>query len=210
MQIEICAANRSGFGFLQFFGQGRHDFENVGDYTVVGDFGDGGVGVFIDGNNGARAFHADNMWDGPADSEREIQFWRDSLPGAANLTFHGKPTFVADRARGSDFTTERFGDGFGLRNIFRSLDAAADGHDEWRLAEIDGGFCFPEEFQWPGADLIGPQFHFDVDDGTGAALHTPKLARAKGSGLERDEPWAVAGECDVRDRFSLKHLADEN
>jgi hypothetical protein len=38
---------------LQLFGEGRHDFEDVGDYTVVGDLEDGRVLVFVYRHNGA-------------------------------------------------------------------------------------------------------------------------------------------------------------
>src|SRR5580693_4421218 len=115
-----------GLGFFEGFGEGGHDFEDVGDDAVVGDFEDGGVLIFVDGHDGARALHANDVLDGAADAEREIEFWRDGLAGAADLALHRKPAFVADRARRSDLSAERFGDGFGLRNIFGRLDAAAD------------------------------------------------------------------------------------
>src|SRR5215471_1732224 len=68
---------------LQLFGQGRHDFEDVSDHAVVGKFEDGRVLVLIDGDDGAGAFHADDMLDGTADTEREIELGRNGLAGAA-------------------------------------------------------------------------------------------------------------------------------
>src|ERR1700722_8352556 len=103
----------SGFGFFEGFGEGGHDFEDVSDDAVVGDFEDGGVLVFVDGDDGARAFHADDVLDGTADAECEIKFGSDGLAGAADLAFHREPSFVADRARRGDFSAESFGDGFG-------------------------------------------------------------------------------------------------
>ena len=52
------------FGFLQLFGERGHHFENIGDNSVIGDLKDGGVLVFVDGDDGARAFHADSVLDG--------------------------------------------------------------------------------------------------------------------------------------------------
>src|SRR5580704_13539433 len=103
-----------GLGFFEGFGEGGHDFEVVGD-------------------DAARALHANDVLDGAADAEREIEFWCDGLAGAPDLAFHRKPAFIADRARGGDLSAERFGDGFGLRNIFGRLDAAANGDDERSL-----------------------------------------------------------------------------
>jgi hypothetical protein len=61
------------------------------------------------------------------------------------LALHGEPAFVADGARGGDFSAEGFGESFGLGNIFRCFDAAADGDDDGGLREVDGGFGFFEE-----------------------------------------------------------------
>src|SRR5258708_149297 len=41
---------------LEGFGQSGDELEDVADDTVVGDFKDGGVGVLIDGDDGARTF----------------------------------------------------------------------------------------------------------------------------------------------------------
>ena len=37
-----------------------------------GDFEDGRVLVLVDGDDGARAFHADDVLDGSADAERQV------------------------------------------------------------------------------------------------------------------------------------------
>jgi hypothetical protein len=54
--------------FFQSFSESGHDFEDVGHYSIVGDFENGGVLVFVDGDDGAGAFHADHMLDGTADA----------------------------------------------------------------------------------------------------------------------------------------------
>src|SRR5207302_8423343 len=102
----------------QFFGEGGHDFEDVADDAVVRDLEDRGVLVFIDGDDGARALHADNVLNCAADAERKIEFWRDGLAGAADLALHRKPAFVANWTRRGDFSAHRFCHRFGLRNIF--------------------------------------------------------------------------------------------
>src|SRR2546430_14823879 len=134
-------------GFFQSFGQGGHDFEDVADDAVIGDFEDGRVGIFVDGDDGARALHADNMLNGAADAKREIEFWRDGLAGAANLALHGKPAFIANGARRGNFRAKSFRKRFRLRNVFGSFDAAADGNNERRLSEVDRGFGFLEKLQ---------------------------------------------------------------
>src|SRR5437762_6056743 len=57
-------------GFFQSFGQGGHDFEDVADDAVIGDFEDGRVGILVDGDDGARALHADHMLNGDRKSTR--------------------------------------------------------------------------------------------------------------------------------------------
>ena len=113
----ISKADTAAWWLLRFFeclGEGGHDFEDVADDAVVGDFEDWGVLVFVDGDDGARAFHAYDVLDGAADAEREVELGRDGLAGAADLALHGEPAFVADRARGGDFAAESFGERFGL------------------------------------------------------------------------------------------------
>src|SRR5882724_12957387 len=118
------------FRFFQGFGERGHDFEDVADYAVVGDFEDGSVGIFVDGDDGAGAFHANNVLNGATDAESEIKFWRNGLAGAADLAFHGEPAFIANGAGRGDLAAESFGESFSLGNIFGGFDAAANGHDE--------------------------------------------------------------------------------
>ncbi len=56
------------FGLFEGFGQGGHHFEDVGDDAVIGDFEDGGILIFVDGDDGAGPFHADDVLDGAADA----------------------------------------------------------------------------------------------------------------------------------------------
>ncbi len=58
--------------FLQGFDEGGDDLKQIADDAVVGNFEDGSVGVLVDGDHGARAFHPDDVLDGAGDAEREI------------------------------------------------------------------------------------------------------------------------------------------
>src|SRR5713101_4800836 len=114
-------------GFLELLGEGGHDFEDIADDGVVGDFEDGSVLVFVDGDDGARAFHAHDVLNRAADAERKIELRRDGLAGAADLAVHGKPAFIADGPGRGDFAANGFSELLGQRNIFGRLDAASDG-----------------------------------------------------------------------------------
>src|SRR5262249_41052778 len=131
---------RSLFRFLEGFGEGGHNFEDIADDTVVSDFENRRVLIFVDRDNGAGALHADNMLDCAADTQRKIKFRGDGLAGAADLALHGEPAFVADGTRGGNFRAQSLGDGFCLGNVFRSLDATTDSDDERGLGEVNCGF----------------------------------------------------------------------
>src|SRR5947207_12914040 len=87
------------FFFFQSFGEGGHDFEDVADDTVIGDFKNRSVRVFVDGHDGARALHADDMLNRAADAQRQIQLWRNRLSRAADLPLHGETALIANRPR---------------------------------------------------------------------------------------------------------------
>src|ERR1700751_5375308 len=84
--------------FFEFLDDGGDDFEEVADNSVIGYLEDGGVLILVDGGDCARAFHAYDMLDSAADSQREIELGRDGLARAADLALHREPAFVADGA----------------------------------------------------------------------------------------------------------------
>src|SRR5262245_26551457 len=57
---------------LRLSRQRRHYLEQVTDNAVIGDFEDRSFGVFIDGHDGARAFHPDNVLDGAGDADGQV------------------------------------------------------------------------------------------------------------------------------------------
>src|ERR1700678_4020115 len=207
---ERLSVERELVWLFEFFDQGGDDFEKVAYHAVIGDFEDRGVLVFVNGGDGAGAFHADDVLDGATDAESEVELGRDGLAGAADLAIHGEPAFVADRARGAEFAAHGFGQFFSERNIFRRLDAAADADKDWALREVDGLLGFAEKLAGLGANLLGLQ----VD---GCGLHWRFAAGVlfcevgtEGAGLKRGDPGRVSGENDVGDGAALKHLADKD
>src|SRR2546423_15348801 len=89
LNFATLLALRSRFGFLHFLDERGNDVEEVADDGVVGDFEDRRLRIFIDGENGARPFHADNVLDGAADAQREIELGSDGLSGRTDLAIHG-------------------------------------------------------------------------------------------------------------------------
>src|SRR5207302_9373880 len=98
LRKTITWALCSRLNFLHFLNQRRNDVEQVADYAVIGDLEDRSLGVFVDGDDGARAFHAHDVLDGAADAERQIKLGSDGLAGAADLAVHGQPAGIADGA----------------------------------------------------------------------------------------------------------------
>src|SRR5258708_10571497 len=87
--------------FLHFLGQSRQDIEQIAYHAKIRDLEDGGFRVLIDGDDRARALHADDMLNRSADAHGQIKFGSDSLAGAADLAVHGQPARVADGAGGA-------------------------------------------------------------------------------------------------------------
>src|SRR5580692_7926955 len=195
---------------FQFFDERGDDFEEVAYDAVVGYFEDWRVLIFIDGGDGAGAFHADYVLDGAANAEREIEFGRDGLAGAADLAVHGEPAFVADGARGADFAPHQFREFLGERNIFRGFDAAAYRDQDRRLCEVHGLLGFTEQVERLGADLFWFQFHAYRFYGRCAAGMFGGEVGAECAGLEGSDPGGFAGEDDVGGGAALKHLTHED
>ena len=85
------------------------------DDAVVGDLEDRRVGVLVDGDDGARALHADEVLDGAGDAERDVELRRHGLAGAADLALHRQPAVVADRPRRGELGAQRLGQLLGDR-----------------------------------------------------------------------------------------------
>src|SRR4029079_14430915 len=83
---------------LQLRGQRGQEVEQVSHVPVVGHLENRRLGVLVDRDNRPRALHADHVLNRPGDADRYVELRRHRLAGAANLTFHGEPAAVADRA----------------------------------------------------------------------------------------------------------------
>src|SRR6516165_9481562 len=201
---------RGLFGFFQGFRKGRHDFKDVANQAVIRDFENRRIRILVDGHDGVRAFHTDNVLDRAADAEREIKLWGDGLAGAADLALHGDPAFITNGTRSGDFRAKGFRKCLRLRDIFRRLDAAANGDDERRLREVYGGFGFLEKLKRLGANLCGAQRDRDGVHGSFARRMRGKQVRAESARLKRSEPRRGAGKSDVGGGFALEHLAHED
>ena len=77
------------FGFADGGSECWDDFEEIADDAVIRDLEDGRIFILIDGHDALRAFHADQVLDGSADADGEVDLGRDGLAGAADLALHG-------------------------------------------------------------------------------------------------------------------------
>ena len=98
VELENLAWRARMTRLLQRRDQCGHDLEQIADDAVVGDLEDRGIGILVDRHNRFRALHADDVLDRAGNAERNIELRRDRLSGTANLTIHGQPAHVANRA----------------------------------------------------------------------------------------------------------------
>src|SRR5438045_3526639 len=70
----------NAFGLFYFFNQRRHNLKNVSHDAVIRNLENWRFRIFVDGDDRARAFHANDVLDGAADSEREIKLGSNGLP----------------------------------------------------------------------------------------------------------------------------------
>ncbi len=81
--------------------------KQVAHHTHICDLEDRGFSVLVDGDDGARALHADDVLDGPADAERHVELGRNRLAGAANLALQRQPSVIADGPRCRKLAAQR-------------------------------------------------------------------------------------------------------
>ena len=158
--------------------QRRNNFEEIADDAVVGYLKDWRFGILVDRDNALRALHADEVLNRSRDADGEIELWRDSLAGAADLALDGQPAVVADGARCSDFGTECRGQILNDRKIVCFLDAAAHGDDI--CAEPRSTVCADSRKGSPGLVRICAASMVGVNVVTSAACGLSGL-RAKGA-----------------------------
>ena len=63
-------ATAAAESWAKYVAENVTDLEDIADHTVIGDFKDGGILVFVDGDDGARALHTHYVLNCAADSQR--------------------------------------------------------------------------------------------------------------------------------------------
>src|SRR3972149_2618350 len=115
---ETEAPERLLLLLFQGLGEGGDEVENIADDAIIGYLEDGGVGILVDGHDGAGTLHSHDVLDGAADAERQVELRRDGLAGAADLAIHRQPAFVADGAGSGQLAAEEPGQFLRPRDIF--------------------------------------------------------------------------------------------
>src|SRR3984893_2240613 len=67
--------------FFQGGGERGHEFENVTDDAIIGNFKNRRVLIFVDGHDGARPLHSHHVLNRAADAQRQIKFRGHGLAG---------------------------------------------------------------------------------------------------------------------------------
>src|SRR5262249_35967410 len=88
------------FAPLYLLGERGDDLVKVAHDAQVREAEDGGVGVFVDGDDRAGGLHADLVLDFARDADGDIELGADRLAGLADLVGVGYPAHVHDRAGG--------------------------------------------------------------------------------------------------------------
>src|SRR5580698_10006215 len=196
-------------GFLYFFDQRRNYVEQIPDDGVVGNLKNRRFGIFVDRDDGARAFHPNDVLNRAADAEREIELGGNRLARRTDLAVHREPAGVADRARSSEIAAEGLRELLGQFDVFLLLDAATYGDNDFSLREIDGLLGFFKYFLRLVANDAVCDFDIHGFDGS-CTCACFSLISAERSVLECDEPGSIGSEADVGSELALKHLAGED
>src|ERR1700689_5866033 len=195
--------------FLYFFDQRRNYVEQISHDGIVSDLKNRSFGIFVDRNDGARAFHPDDVLNRAADAQREIELGGNRLAGRPDLAVHGEPAGVADWGRGREFAAEGLRKLLGQFDVFLFLDAAAYGNNDFSLREIDGLLGFFKNFLRLVANdtICDLDFHgFDWS----CARACFGLISTEPSVLEGDEPGSIGSEAAAGSELTPKNLAGEN
>src|SRR3954447_12621037 len=206
MSTSTSNVSRSATLFVQFGDHGGHDLEEVARDPVVRDFEDRRLGILVDRDDRARAFHPDEMLDRARDAKRDVELWRNRLSRAANLPIHGQPPRVADRAGGGELGAHRLRELLRDLDMLLPLDAAADRNNALGLREIDRLFRFLERRFRLLANLRRVDRHGRAADRRRRASFLHRI-RAERADLKRDEVWCGTFDDDIRLQLALEHRA---
>ena len=88
-------------GLLDLIGKGRKDLKKIANNTVVCNVKDGGIGIFVDGDDDVGAGHTGQMLDGTGDTASDVEFGTHGLSGLTHLMAVGDPAGVYGGAGGT-------------------------------------------------------------------------------------------------------------
>src|SRR3954468_21816255 len=202
IKTSTSSVSRSATLLVQFRDHRGDHFEEVAGDAVIGDLEDGRLWILVDRDDGARAFHPDEMLDRAGDAERDVELGRHGLPRAADLAIHRQPAGVADRTRGRDLGAHRLRELLRELQVLLPLDAAPNRDDAFGLREIDRLLRFLERRFGLLADpgCVDRDRRFARGGGRRTVLDG---ICAEGANLERGQVGAVDG--DVGLQLALEH-----
>src|SRR6266540_4295454 len=149
----------SALRFLDFLCQCRDDLKEVAHHSHVGDLEDRRFGIFVHGDDVARALHAYQVLDGAADAQRKIEVRIHGLAARSDLPLHGQPARVADGTRGRQLSAHRLGQRLCDRDVLLLFDAPPDRDDDSSLRQVHRLPRLAERGFGPGAHLANRCAH---------------------------------------------------
>src|SRR5207249_2168493 len=102
----------------------------VADDADVAELEDRRVGVLVDGDDDARALHADLVLDRAGDPAGDVELRRDRLSGLPDLRGVRVPAGVDDSPGRGDRAAERLGELLRELEVLRPAEAAPAGDDD--------------------------------------------------------------------------------
>ena len=85
-------------GLLDLIGKGRKDLKKIANNTVVCNVKDGGIGIFVDGDDDVGAGHTGQMLDGTGDTASEVDLRLNGSTCLSNLVGMIDPASVYSRS----------------------------------------------------------------------------------------------------------------
>ena len=113
--------------FFQF----RHDFKEIADDAVVGEFENRCIGIFIDGNDQFSILNAQFMLDSTGNTHRDVDFRSNFLTRNADLQIMGSPFVIDEGLRNAEGSPDALSESFDSFHAFFVLNAAAGADDNF-------------------------------------------------------------------------------
>src|SRR5262249_17510730 len=205
MHLLSNEALSCGLHLLNLLHQWWNDIKKIAHDSVIRDFEDGSLGVLIHCHDCARAFHAHDMLNGAADTQRKIKFGSNSLSGRTDLAIHRKPSGVANWTGGGDLATDSLGKLFCNFDVFLFFDSPSHRHDDSGLRKIHGLLGFLEDFLGLISDETVGNVHIHRLDRSSTGPHL-NLIPAESTILKGNKPRRIRGEAYVSGELALEHL----